>query len=98
MRDPIDTPEAKEAITILLESVLDYMDLWDEFGIGEQMNAERHFDMWIANIERLGYWLFAVDDPEPKDERGNKLENWKSFIVAIKKNTSPEITKQPVKE
>jgi hypothetical protein len=93
MRDQLDTPEAEEAVGIFLDSISDYMDMWDEFGIGYQMNVEKQFDQWIADIERAGYWIFVADDLEPRDERGNKLENWKSFIIAIKKNTSSEIVR-----
>jgi hypothetical protein len=96
MRDPLDSPKAEDSVAILLESILDYMDLWDEFGIGHQMSVEKQFDQWIADVERHGYWIFAANDTDPKDERGNKLENWKSFTVAIKKNTSPDIIKQPI--
>lgn len=91
--DKLEPKDVEETVAIFLESTSDYLGLWDEFPIGEKMQVEGQYSFWISSLEQNGYWVFAGVDPEPTDERGNRLTNWKSVVIFIKRKSSPEITK-----
>ena len=91
--DKLEPKDVEETVAIFLESTSDYLDLWDELPIGEKMRIEIQYSSWISRLEQNGYWVFAGVDPEPTDEPGHKLENWKSVVIFIRKDSSPEIIK-----
>jgi len=89
--DPFKPAEAETVGSIFLDSISEYHDMWDELGIGQRIETERAFDLWIKELEAFGYWTFAGLDPDPHDAEGNPLKNWKSFVVIIRKSDNPEI-------